>query len=336
MADPHRPVRPAGPGRPERQPPAGLGVPARRVRAETSSPTRPARPIATGRLRRPPAAGRFERCDVRDEHLPAPGLPEVVDAVRGGRGPRRGAVLVGRRGWNGDGRPANGAGPKELPAGPLAGAACRIVGCTSSRRFRPDQARRSRRRRLREARGTDGRGGPGRSCRSCPAPPGRHRGREAPVGAYCTMYALRTASVRFGPVRCGVSDENTTMPAGAHRRRDRDRRLGEALPAERLDVGVCERADAVQPGRHAGQPLSSVASVSAIQQREVLLRLDERVAVVLVPREPARLLGLLVHGLVPVEVDVGADDVSAQAEQGRVASEVGQERRLAGEVGART
>ncbi len=39
--------------------------------------------------------------------------------------------------------------------------------------------------------------------------------------------------------------------------------------------------------------------------REVLLRLDERVAVVLVPREATRLLGLLVDELVPVEPDVG-------------------------------
>ena len=46
--------------------------------------------------------------------------------------------------------------------------------------------------------------------------------------------------------------------------------------------------------------------------RQVLLRLDERVPVVLVPWEPARLLGLLVDGLVPVEVDVRPEQVGAQ------------------------
>ena len=44
---------------------------------------------------------------------------------------------------------------------------------------------------------------------------------------------------------------------------------------------------------------------------EVLLRLHEGVAVVLMPGEAARLLRALVDGLVPVEVDVGADQVAS-------------------------
>lgn len=43
---------------------------------------------------------------------------------------------------------------------------------------------------------------------------GSPRSTCAPAGAYWRMYALRTASVRFGPVMWGVSDENTSaLPA---------------------------------------------------------------------------------------------------------------------------
>jgi hypothetical protein len=49
-----------------------------------------------------------------------------------------------------------------------------------------------------------------------------------------------------------------------------------------------------------------------------VLRLDEPVAGVLVPRESARLVGLLVHRLVPVEVDVGPDQIVAEPDECRV------------------
>ena len=75
----------------------------------------------------------------------------------------------------------------------------------------------------------------------------------------------------------------------------------------------------MQPGATTcGQPLSRGGVGERDPARQVLLGLDERVAVVLVPREPAGLLRLLVHGLVPVEVDVGADEVGAEADEGRV------------------
>ena len=65
---------------------------------------------------------------------------------------------------------------------------------------------------------------------------------------------------------------------------------------------------------------------------EVLLRFDEGVAVVLMPRESARLLGLLVDGLVPVEAHVGADQVVAQIGEHRVPGERGGDRFALDEV----
>src|SRR5512135_662448 len=46
--------------------------------------------------------------------------------------------------------------------------------------------------------------------------------------------------------------------------------------------------------------------------RQVRLRLDVGVAVVLMPRERLGIFGLLVHGLIPVEAHVGADEVVAE------------------------
>src|SRR5260370_14836358 len=45
---------------------------------------------------------------------------------------------------------------------------------------------------------------------------------------------------------------------------------------------------------------------------EVLLRLDKGVAIVLMPRERLRIFGLLVHRLIPVKPDVGADQIVAE------------------------
>ena len=132
---------------------------------------------------------------------------------------------------------------------------------------------------------------------------------------------MRTSSVRLGPVRCGVSELNTTAPPAAHRRRHRRRALLEALPAERVDVVVGEGAVAVAAGRHLRAAVLLGGVGEREPHREVLLRLDVRVAVVLVPRHPARLLGLLVDGLVPVQAHVGTDQVGAQAEHRRVGAE---------------
>ena len=125
---------------------------------------------------------------------------------------------------------------------------------------------------------------------------------------------MRTSSVRFGPVMCGVSDENTTAPPASTGAAPPRGRFREALVAQRFDVGVRERSRSVDAGRDPRAAVVAVASVSATQTRQVLLRLDERVAVVLVPREPPGLLGFLVDRLVPVHVDVGAEEVGTQVE----------------------
>ena len=86
-------------------------------------------------------------------------------------------------------------------------------------------------------------------CSSVGRRPDRRRASSAPAGAYWRMYALRTSSVRFGPVRCGVSDENTTAPPAATGALDRPGRIAEALVAERIDVRVRERAEPVHARR---------------------------------------------------------------------------------------
>ena len=131
-----------------------------------------------------------------------------------------------------------------------------------------------------------------------------------------------------------MSEEKTTAPPAGTSRDDLHRGLGEALPAERLDVAVRERATAMETG----SDLRTAVRVRRVAEREpdrqVLLRLDVGVAVVLVPREAARLLGLLVDGLVPVEVHVRADEVRAEVDEGRMATQRGELRRACHEVRA--
>src|SRR5437870_2917641 len=76
-------------------------------------------------------------------------------------------------------------------------------------------------------------------------------------------------------------------------------------------------AERVQSGRHAGAAVVEGGVGERQPHGEVLLGLDVGVAVVLVPRYSAGLLGLLVDGLVPVEVDVGTDQVGAQVGERR-------------------
>ena len=79
------------------------------------------------------------------------------------------------------------------------------------------------------------------------------------------MYALRTASVRLGPVEWGVSDENTTMlPADAGTGTASTGSCRQTKPMSEYSWASVPRR--CRPGTTHGHPLSSVASVSATQQ----------------------------------------------------------------------
>ncbi len=97
---------------------------------------------------------------------------------------------------------------------------------------------------------------------------------------------------------------------------------------------MAQGAEAVEARHH---PRAAVLDGGVVQRDpdgEVLLRLGERVAVVLVPWEAARLLGLLVDGLVPVEAHVRPHQVGAQRAEGREGGEAAQPIRPLHEVGA--
>ena len=91
-------------------------------------------------------------------------------------------------------------------------------------------------------------------------------------------------------------------------------RLGGIAQADEADVGVLvgQRAQPVQPRHDPGAPVLLGGVGQRDPARQVLLRLDERVAVVLVPGERRLGARLLVHRLVPVEAHVGPDEVGAQ------------------------
>ncbi len=125
--------------------------------------------------------------------------------------------------------------------------------------------------------------------------------------------------VRPGEVRRqrGEHDDATLADRGRHG-------IGvvlEDLPPQRLDVVVPQRAHAMEPAHHVRAAVVERGVGERHPAGEVLLGRDERVPVVLVPREPARLLGLLVHGLVVVEPGVGPDEVVAQVGEHLVGSE---------------
>jgi hypothetical protein len=96
----------------------------------------------------------------------------------------------------------------------------------------------------------------------------------------------------------------------------------EALVAKRVDIGVRKRAALMDTGNDPRTPGINGGVGEREPDREVLLRLDEGVTVVLMPGEPAGLLGLLVNDLVPVEANVGADKVSTYLRDRRVPADV--------------
>ena len=115
----------------------------------------------------------------------------------------------------------------------------------------------------------------------------------------------------LGPVKCGVSEENTTAPPARYRSGFGGFKLLEALKTKRIDVAVGQRARAMNPG---GNPRATVVDRGVVERHpdcEVLLGFDIGVAVVLMPREPSGFCGLLVNGLIPVQIDIWTDEVDA-------------------------
>ena len=102
--------------------------------------------------------------------------------------------------------------------------------------------------------------GAGRGPRS-----GSPRNATAPSGMYCTMYALRTSSVRvaLGRVRSERAEHDDA--ARAHRHLDRRRPVAPALLADRCRRGARAFRRDARRGITATQPFSGVASVIAIQ-----------------------------------------------------------------------
>ena len=99
------------------------------------------------------------------------------------------------------------------------------------------------------------------------------------------------------------------LPTGAG---DRARMILEDLPTERIDEVVSERAEPMKAGHDVRTAVLFGRVGQCDPTRQVLLRFDEVVAVVLMPREAPGFLGLLVHGLVVVEPHVRPDEVLAQ------------------------
>ena len=97
-----------------------------------------------------------------------------------------------------------------------------------------------------------------------------------------------------------------------------------ALAARSGVSTCCERAVAVRARHHDDAAVLGRRVGERDPAREVRLRLDERVAVVLVPQHRLGRVRLLVDGLLPVEPHVGTDEVAAQPGEQRVRAEVAQ------------
>src|SRR5205823_6944085 len=101
-----------------------------------------------------------------------------------------------------------------------------------------------------------------------------------------------------------------------HRNWNRTVRVPRALEADgRASVG--ERARTVEAGEYPDAAVVERGVGDRDPAREVGLRFDVRVAVVLVPEDRLRPVRLLVDGLVPVQPDIGPDEVVAQTSEQR-------------------
>ena len=119
-------------------------------------------------------------------------------------------------------------------------------------------------------------------------------------------------------VACGVSELNTTtLPAGTGTSTASDQ-----SPQHSSPIGV-ERWASVPSPVHARHHRDAAVVGRRVGDRdparEVRLRLDVGVAVVLVPQHRFGAVRLLVDRLVPVEAHVGADQIARQAGEHRIA-----------------
>ena len=168
-----------------------------------------------------------------------------------------------------------------------------------------------------------------------PPAPAQHLVLAAVVGGgNAQLAAARLGPDHLGPERCVLHDvglphvgrsgwdrssaASTTRTPQCSRPAPAPRRRRRVVQADEADVGVLvgQGAAPVQTGHHPRAPVL----LGGVGQRhptgEVLLRLHEGVPVVLVPGE--RRLGprLLVDRLVPVEADIGSDEVGADVRRG--------------------
>ena len=146
------------------------------------------------------------------------------------------------------------------------------------------------------------------------------------------MYALRTSLVLLRSVAWGVSEVNTTtLPARTGTSTD-----SAQSPQHSSPTGVvrCTSVPSRCTPRHHGD--AAVVVVRVVDRdpaRQVRLRLDVRVAVVLVPEDGRGAVGLLVDRLVPVEAHVGPDQVARDAGELRSGDELAQVRAARNGVG---
>ena len=169
---------------------------------------------------------------------------------------------------------------------------------------------------------------------------------SAALGLARELLHLTTIEVRAPSGRLNCAHLVGEVAAGVMRRERREhhdapgadgkpvplRLVAEALEADRC-VHVAQGALAVDAGHHAHAAVLGRGVGERDPTREVGLRLDVGVPVVLVPQHGLGRLRLLVHGLFPVEPSVGTDEITAEAGEQRLAAELVQVRRLDDEVG---
>ena len=98
----------------------------------------------------------------------------------------------------------------------------------------------------------------------------------------------------------------------AHRNGERIRTVLFTAHVTELRQSMRQRPAQMSARNHPGTTVVDGRVVESDPAGQVRLRLDVGVAVVLMPRERLWILGLFVHGLIPVKAHVGADEIVAE------------------------